>query len=128
MSTKKRLRGGQPGNQNARTHGFYSCALQSEDKQKYQEAGTIIGLDDEIALLRSKILHAVEEGENFRGIVVGLVTLSRLLSLNHKIRKEKALAKDFQRLKKAANDYKTSSPCIDENSKNESAVNSEEIA
>jgi len=53
-------RGGQPGNQNARTHGFYSKALTKAERLEMEDAARIFGIDDEIALLRVKLRELVE--------------------------------------------------------------------
>jgi hypothetical protein len=50
-----RREGGQPGNQNARTCGFYSKYAAFERQGVMDEAAQIEGLDAEIMLLRSKI-------------------------------------------------------------------------
>ena len=51
----KHKRGGQPGNQNARKHGFYSKHLSPEQLQDFDDALVINSLDQEIALLRVKL-------------------------------------------------------------------------
>ena len=51
----KRKRGAQPGNQNARKHGFYSKHLSPEQLQDFDDALFISSLDQEIALLRVKL-------------------------------------------------------------------------
>ena len=48
-----RPRGGQPGNQNARKHGYYSSAFIGVGKVNLTQAEQVNGLDDEIALLRA---------------------------------------------------------------------------
>ena len=80
-----RKRGGQPGNQNARTHGFYSKAVPPELQQKLQDAETVKGLDQEIALLRSKIAIAAENSGDYRELVPGISLLSKLLSTRKKL-------------------------------------------
>jgi hypothetical protein len=47
--------GGQPENQNARGHGFYSKYAAFQRQEVMDEAAKIEGLDAEIVLLRSKI-------------------------------------------------------------------------
>ena len=80
-----RHRGGQPGNQNARTHGFYSRAVPPELQEKLKEAGTIKGLDQEIALLRSKIAIFSENSDDPLPLYRGIALLSRLLSTRKKL-------------------------------------------
>ncbi|MDO8716064.1 MAG: hypothetical protein Q7J73_04580 [Dehalococcoidales bacterium] len=55
----KRKRGGQPGNQNSRTHGFYSRFLDPETSKDIQQVTMLNGVDEEVALLRHKILSVV---------------------------------------------------------------------
>ncbi|XUX00804.1 MAG: hypothetical protein TUN42_02120 [Dehalogenimonas sp.] len=50
-----RKEGGQPGNQNARVHGFYSKYAATPRQEVMDEAAMLEGLDAEIVLLRSKI-------------------------------------------------------------------------
>ena len=51
----KRKRGAQPGNQNARKHGFYSKVLTPEQQGVLSLASKVPGLDREVAILRVKI-------------------------------------------------------------------------
>lgn len=53
--SNKRKKGGQPGNQNARTHGFYSKFLEPGEGRNVEKAAKLDGVDQEIALLRQKI-------------------------------------------------------------------------
>ena len=56
MSAKvKRKKGGQSGNQNARTHGFYSKFLDPAERQNIEKAAKLDGVDQEIALLRQNL-------------------------------------------------------------------------
>ena len=82
----KRKRGGQPGNQNARTHGFYSKELDETEKVEYLLAVKVVGLDSEIALLRVKIQSLItHDSENIRLINQAANTLAHLLSAKHNI-------------------------------------------
>ncbi|MFC1925696.1 hypothetical protein ACFLW2_03250 [Chloroflexota bacterium] len=49
------------GNQNARKHGFYSKFLTETEKMDMEDAGGIEGLEDEMALLRVKLGHLLED-------------------------------------------------------------------
>jgi hypothetical protein len=81
-----RKRGGQPGNQNARTHGFYSKQLSEIEKVEYLLAIEIEGLDYEIALMRVKIQSLIgHDPENIRLITQAANTLARLLTARHTI-------------------------------------------
>ena len=62
-----RREGGQPGNQNARVHGFYSKYAAFERQEVMDEAAKIEGLDAEIMLLRCKIERLEEiDPDNFK--------------------------------------------------------------
>jgi hypothetical protein len=82
----KLKRGGQPGNQNARKHGFYTAVLDKDQKHRLKQAALVKGLDEEISLLRVKIQSVVEqEPGNTRLILQGVVTLARLLRTSNKL-------------------------------------------
>jgi hypothetical protein len=51
----KRKKGAQPGNRNARKHGFYSKVLTPEQQDVLNLATRVTGLDREVAILRLKI-------------------------------------------------------------------------
>jgi hypothetical protein len=71
--------GGQPGNQNARTHGFYSKVLTPDEKRALKRAAGVDGLDQEIAVLRVKIRTLLKnEGQNYRLIGQAFETLARV--------------------------------------------------
>ena len=89
MPKIKRPRGGQPGNKNARTHGFYSRVLDEAEQRDLLDAAEIEGIDDEIALLRVKIAALIEhDPNNLELLVVAANTLARMVKtrygLNHK--------------------------------------------
>lgn len=54
-------RGAPKCNQNARKHGFYARVMTEAERLGIEEAGGIEGLDDEIALIRVKLRHLIEE-------------------------------------------------------------------
>ena len=94
-----RKRGAQLGNQNARTHGFYSKELDETEKQQYEQATEVEGLDAEIALLRVKIQSLVaHDPENVKLITQATNALARLLMTKFSIIKT-----DKQGLKEAFN-------------------------
>ena len=94
-----RKRGAQLGNQNARTHGFYSKELDETEKQQYEQATEVEGLDAEIALLRVKIQSLVaHDPENVKLITQATNALARLLMTKFNINKT-----DKQGLKEAYN-------------------------
>ena len=82
-------RGGQKGNQNARKHGFYSKVLDETERLNYEKAIHIEGIDEEIALLRVKIMSLLErDPENVKLIVQATNTLVRLIRTRYNISKE----------------------------------------
>ncbi|MBI2832516.1 MAG: hypothetical protein HYX79_09700 [Chloroflexi bacterium] len=77
---KKRERGGQKNNQNARTHGFYSKVLDETEKAYLTQAVEVDGLDSEIAILRVKIMSLLEKDPHNTELILQAVrTLSRLV-------------------------------------------------
>jgi len=80
MSRHKRHRGGQPGNQNARKHGFYSTVITARDKADLKQAIDVAGIDEEIALFRVKLKAIYEKDpDNIELIMHVTITLARLL-------------------------------------------------
>jgi hypothetical protein len=55
MGRHKRPRGGQPGNQNARKHGFYSKQLSPQESCEYLNIINTTGISPEAAVLRLKM-------------------------------------------------------------------------
>lgn len=54
-----RRRGGQPGNSNAKRHGFYSSKFTADESQDLQ-AALSVGVDDEVTLLRVGVRRLFE--------------------------------------------------------------------
>ena len=80
----KRTRGAQPANRNALKHGFYAKTLSEAEKLDLEAAADIEGLDDEIALLRVKIKHALErDPDNLDILLDASATLARLVKLRY---------------------------------------------
>ena len=68
------------GNQNARTHGFYSKVLDETEKVAFEQAISVEGIDNEIALLRVKLKSVLEKDpENVKLIIEATNTLAGLL-------------------------------------------------
>jgi len=89
MPREKREKGGQPGNQNARKHGFYSKVLDEAEQLDFELATGVEGIDDEIALLRVKIKSILEnDPENIRLIMQATNTLAGLVKTRYNIAKE----------------------------------------
>ena len=81
-----RKRGGQPGNRNARTHGFYSAALTPEEQQSLRKAIDLKGLHPEIALLRVKLMEIIASGNTDPDIMIQAVrTLTRMVDVQDRI-------------------------------------------
>ena len=59
--TEKKQKGAPRGNQNARRHGFYSRVLDEAQKLQLDQAREVEGIDEEIALMRVKLLTLMSE-------------------------------------------------------------------
>jgi hypothetical protein len=85
-SNIKRPRGGQPGNHNARKHGFYSRAFKNPDRSNFDDAARVSGLDQEISLLRAQLKIVIQrDPDNARLIALIASTLARLMRTNVKL-------------------------------------------
>ncbi len=58
---EKRKRGGQPGNRNARTHGFYAAGLTPEELDALWYAVNVEGGNVEVAAVRIKLQAALRQ-------------------------------------------------------------------
>ena len=89
MPRANRKRGGQPDNQNARKHGFYSKVLDEAEQLDFELATGVEGIDDEIALLRVKIKSLLEhDPENIKLIMQATNTLAGLVKTSYNMTKE----------------------------------------
>ena len=80
----KRKRGAQPDNRNALKHGFYSKSLSEAEKLELEVARSIEGIDDEIAILRVKILAVLaKDPNNIQLLLDASETLARLVKLRY---------------------------------------------
>ncbi|OGO22004.1 MAG: hypothetical protein A2Z28_03755 [Chloroflexi bacterium RBG_16_51_9] len=85
----KKKRGAPLGNQNARTHGFYSTKLDESQQLELEQATGVEGIDAEIALLRVKIKSLIErDPDNTRLILQAVNTLAKMLRTKYNIGKE----------------------------------------
>jgi hypothetical protein len=76
----KRKPGAQPGNQNARKHGFYSKSLTPEQQKVLSGAARIKGLNREVAVLRVKIASILKnDPQNLAVLFQAVSTLGRTL-------------------------------------------------
>jgi len=55
----KKKRGGQPGNSNARTHGFYSDKFSLEQKRQMEYLTGVEGIDTALAVIRIKFSSVI---------------------------------------------------------------------
>ena len=86
---EKRKAGAPRGNQNARKHGFYSRVLDETEQADFEQATGIEGIDDEIALLRTKLKSLIAyEPQNINLIMQAINTLARLVRTRYNIGKE----------------------------------------
>ncbi|MGI2336653.1 MAG: hypothetical protein ACRKGH_08470 [Dehalogenimonas sp.] len=75
-----RRRGGQPGNRNAVTHGFYARPIPEQREEALSQAEEVQGLDEEIALLRSKIRRLEDlDPDNIKLAMQAINTLSNVV-------------------------------------------------
>jgi hypothetical protein len=82
----RRQRGAQPGNQNARKHGYYSKAIPPEMEMDILAAGAIRDIDGEIALTRAKIKSIIKhDPDNIDILLRAISTLERLVRTRSQI-------------------------------------------
>jgi hypothetical protein len=78
--TEKKKCGAPKGNQNARKHGFYSRVLHKSQLQHLGRALEVEGLDEEIAVLRVKLLTLINEHPDRIDLqMVAASTIARLV-------------------------------------------------
>lgn len=94
MSTKRknprperRRRGGQPGNQNAVKHGYYSQAFKKDERLDFNLAAGIQGFNEEIALIRFEIKKTVSSGDTVKLIPLSkaLYALEKIIRTHHRL-------------------------------------------
>lgn len=77
----KRKRGGQLGNQNARTHGYYSPVLSRAQQEILAAGPALSGLDKDIAIARLKLLTVANVApDNQELILLAMAAVNRLES------------------------------------------------
>ena len=77
--------GGQPGNQNARKHGFYSKNLPPKRLKEFQSLHNIKDLSPEIALLRFKIIELLDSPDASQELILKtLNSLGRLVNIQNR--------------------------------------------
>jgi len=76
----KRKPGAQPGNRNARKHGFYSKTLTPEQQKTLSGAARVKGLNREVAVLRVKIASILKnDPQNLAVLFQAVSALGRTL-------------------------------------------------
>jgi hypothetical protein len=86
MPRIKRKPGAQPGNHNARKHGFYSRNISPEQLANLPPATKTPGLDSEIALLRLKISSIVhDDPHNLDPLLRTVASLRLAVATRHKL-------------------------------------------
>ena len=79
-------RGGQPGNRNARTHGFYAGSLTSREQEHLVQAVELKGLHSEIAFLRVKPLALISSQRASPELLLRATrTLTRMVEFQDRI-------------------------------------------
>ena len=81
----KQKSGGQPGNQNARKHGFYSKHFTPDQLKQLEDADDLRDLGPEIALLRVKLNALLDDPEVSTELLLRAVnSLARLMAIQRR--------------------------------------------
>jgi hypothetical protein len=95
-----RRRGGQPGNRNARKHGYYSSVLSGPDRANLRQASEVTGLNDEIDLPRAHLKSILQHDPDNTHLISEITSaLSRLMRTSYKLGFNKAENFERNRLK-----------------------------
>jgi hypothetical protein len=94
----KGKRGAPLGNQNARKHGLYAKKLSKREQAVYEAAADMEGLDQEIALVRTKIESIIKSGPaSMPALMLAVSMLVKLLKAKAMLRRDNpAIAGDFE--------------------------------
>jgi len=89
MSEETKKKPGAPkGSHNARIYGFYTKALDEEERRNFQQATEVEGLDSEIALVRVKIQSLLaREPDNVKLITQTVTALASVIMTKYNISK-----------------------------------------
>jgi hypothetical protein len=88
MKKRKKLGGAPKGNQNARKHGFYSRVLSEDQKAQLIEAHQVEGIDEEITVMRVKLLSLMSEHPDRLDLqATAANAIARLVTTRHNIAK-----------------------------------------
>ena len=83
----KRSGGGQPGNQNARKHGFYANTLTPEQEEAFAEALEIRDFGQEVALVRVRLLTLLQNPETPPELITRIFNnLCRVMEIQRRYR------------------------------------------
>jgi hypothetical protein len=88
MTEISRIKKGAPkGNRNAVKHGFYARIFDEAEKVDFTVAAGVEGIDEEIALLRLEIKHAISGGDerNLMLLVKAAGALEKLVRTRYQI-------------------------------------------
>ena len=84
--TEKKQRGAPKGNQNARKHGFYSQVLDEAETLQLDEAREVEGIDEEIAILRVKLLSLISNHPDRIDLQMAAAnTITRMVRTRHSL-------------------------------------------
>ncbi len=87
--TEKKPRGAPKGNQNARKHGFYSQVLDEAQSLQLDQALEVEGIDEEIAILRVKLLSLIYKHPDRVDLqVITANTIARLIRTRYSVSKD----------------------------------------
>jgi hypothetical protein len=87
--TEKKPRGAPKGNQNARKHGFYSQVLDEAQTLQLDQALEVEGIDEEIAILRVKLLSLIDKHPDRVDLqVITANTIARLIRTRYNVSKD----------------------------------------
>jgi hypothetical protein len=90
---KKRVRGGQPGNQNARKHGFYSSKMSPDEVCRFWNIVNLEDVEPEVVAFRLK-LHSVLKSDpgNRRTLMEAVKMITRYYKVKFQMNKSDANA------------------------------------
>ena len=99
----KKQPGAQPGNSNARRHGFYAAGVTTAMRNALRRARNLddSGLAEEIPLARARLAELIRiEPENHEVLRHMLDTITRMVAVNHKLKppQERALGRALEEL------------------------------
>jgi hypothetical protein len=105
----KRKRGGQPGNQNARKHGFYSSKMDPDEVCRFWNIVNLKGIEPEVVAFRLK-LHSVLKSDpgNHRTLIEAVKMITRYYKVKFRMTKSETNAVR-RKVKRSVEQYVTRS-------------------